>query len=97
MQKGPQLVRESVGSDEISEHKTRRLRIATWNMDHWKRNVGQRQDAWEYMCAGKLAQVVLLQECVPPAGFKKTRHAYREIGGSRTWALLLCPLMTRLK
>ena len=64
---------------------TRHLRIATWNMDHWKRSVGQRQDAWEYMRSGDFADVVLLQECVPPADLKKTHHAYREIGGSRPW------------
>src|SRR5688572_139732 len=47
-----------------------RLRIATWNMDHWKRMhddpSGQTQrDAWAYL-AGLNVDVALVQEGAPP-------------------------------
>lgn len=67
------------------EVESRPFRIATWNMDHWKRSVSERQDAWAYLRSGRLADVALLQESMPPADFKKNQHAYREIGGSRPW------------
>jgi len=72
-------------SGEDAEAETRRLRIATWNMDHWKRNVQQRQDGWTKLRDREIADVALLQECVPPSDIHKTHHAYREIGGSRSW------------
>lgn len=47
-----------------------RLRVATWNMDHWKRMrddpTGQSQrDAWAYL-QGLNVDVALVQEAVPP-------------------------------
>ena len=72
-------------SGEDAEAETRRLRIATWNMDHWKRNLQQRQDGWTKLRDRDIADVALLQECVPPSDIRKTHHAYREIGGSRSW------------
>ena len=63
----------------------KKFRIATWNMDHWKRSVQQRQDAWEFLRTGDIADVALLQECVPPANLQKTHLEYREIGASRPW------------
>ena len=70
---------------DSSGTESRPFRIATWNMDHWKRSVSQRQDAWAYLRSGGLADIALLQESLPPVDFKKTHHAYREIGGSRPW------------
>jgi hypothetical protein len=62
---------------------TKRLRVATWNMDHWKRTVQQRQDAWSYLESA--TDVALLQECSVPSSISKGRFAFREIGGSRPW------------
>src|SRR5690606_14268193 len=44
------------------------LSVVTWNMDHWKgvrRDSRHTEDAWEYV-AGLGADIVLLQEAVPP-------------------------------
>jgi exonuclease III len=44
------------------------IKIATWNMDHWKgvrRTPTHTQQAWDYVATLK-ADVVLLQEAVPP-------------------------------
>jgi len=55
--------------EAIVEPETRRFSIATWNMDHWKRNVNQRRQAWSFLHSGQFSDVALLQECVrPPAG-----------------------------
>lgn len=60
------------------------LRVATWNLDHWKRTPQVRQQAWE-----KLRElgcdVVLLQEAVPPETMGRGCIAYRTIGDSRSW------------
>jgi exonuclease III len=40
------------------------LRIATWNMDYWKRNELLRQKAWDYLDSSKI-DVALLQESRP--------------------------------
>lgn len=60
------------------------LRVATWNMDHWKRTVAVREAAW-----GKLQElgvdVALLQETVPPRSMARDRVVYRPIGGTRGW------------
>lgn len=64
---------------------TRPLRVATWNMDHWKRTVGQREAGWAFLQDPLGVDVALLQECVPPDGHPRARVAYREIGGGRPW------------
>ncbi|MBS2020264.1 MAG: hypothetical protein JST00_45815 [Deltaproteobacteria bacterium] len=57
------------------------LRVATWNMDHWKgvgRDRGHTAKAWE-LVRELGAHVVLLQEAVPPPiGFEATVFPARE-------------------
>lgn len=59
--------------------------VATWNMDHWKRPVRTREQAWSLVARDLGVDVVLLQECVAPADIPRDRIVYREIGGSRPW------------
>lgn len=60
--------------------------IATWNMDYWKRNILQRQAAWEYLTNTISFDIALLQEFVPPTEIdNKYELLYQEIGGKRNW------------
>jgi hypothetical protein len=63
----------------------RSIRIATWNMDHWKRSPKVRREGWAFLKDGIGADAALLQECVPGDGFAPPRIVYREIGGNRAW------------
>ena len=63
----------------------RSLSIGTWNMDHWKRTLQQRKDAWNYLKTKSNADVMLLQESVAPSGIPRNRFVHREIAGRRTW------------
>ena len=54
-------------------------------MDHWKRSVQQRRDAWEYLRTRAQADVMLLQECVPLQDMGPGRSVHRRIGGHRPW------------
>src|SRR5690606_8786686 len=70
----------------ISTHApSRPFAVATWNMDHWKRPVRTREQAWSLVARDLGVDVVLLQECVAPADIPRDRIVYREIGGSRPW------------
>lgn len=72
-----------MNSPELGD--SRPFSVATWNMDHWKRTVDQRQEAWAFLQSGLGADVALLQECVPPRETPSDRILYREIAGSRPW------------
>ncbi len=61
------------------------LSIGTWNMDHWKRTMQQRKNAWDYLETKCNADVMLLQESVAPADVPRSRYVHREIAGSRPW------------
>ena len=61
------------------------LSIGTWNMDHWKRTLQQRQDAWRYLQKESNADVMLLQETVAPPDILRKRFVHREIAGRRPW------------
>ena len=61
------------------------LSIGTWNMDHWKRTLQQREDAWNYLKTKSNADVMLLSESVAPSGIPRNRYVYREIAGRRPW------------
>ena len=63
----------------------RSVSIGTWNMDHWKRSLQQRKDAWGYLQTEVKADVMLLQESVAPSDVPRTRFVYREIAGRRPW------------
>lgn len=71
------------GSSAQSESPAR-LRVGTWNMNHWQRTAAHREEAWSQLTAWGL-EIVLLQETVPPASWPRDRFAYRPIGGSRPW------------
>lgn len=62
------------------------ISVVTCNMDYWKRNKEQRQDAWDYLTDEIRPDIALLQECVPPPDMSKEYNViYREIGGTRNW------------
>ena len=63
------------------------LSIGTWNMDHWKRTLKQREGAWSYLQTKSNADVMLLQERIAPAEVPRSRFVHREIAGRRAWAL----------
>ena len=63
----------------------RDLSIATWNMDHWKRTVQARRDAWSYIASDLHTDVALLQECVAPRDLARSKIVHRQIAGSRSW------------
>ena len=63
----------------------RRFSVGTWNMDHWKRTLQQRQEAWRYLQTKGNADVMLLQESVVPSGILRNRFVHREIAGRRHW------------
>lgn len=59
------------------------LRIATWNMDHWRRSKELRNQAWDFLTRVARVDVALVQEAVPdgrgtsvvfrPAGIRDER------------------------
>ena len=61
------------------------LSVGTWNMDHWKRTLQQRNDALRYLQSENKADVMLLQESVAPSDIPRTRFIHREIAGRRPW------------
>jgi hypothetical protein len=71
------------------------IRIATWNMDHWKRSPKVRRDGWAFVQDGLRADAALLQESVPTDGFAPSRVVYREIGGNRAWGNAVVALRER--
>jgi exonuclease III len=61
------------------------ISIATWNMDHWKRNHEQHEKAWAYLTESVSVDIMLLQEFAPPAKVnEKYKILYREIE-KRKW------------
>ena len=63
----------------------RSFSVGTWNMDHWKRTLQQRKDAWNYLKSNRKADVMLLQESVAPSDIPRNRSVHREIAGRRPW------------
>ena len=59
------------------------MRIATWNMNHWRRTSVQRAEAWAFLNDLSL-DVALVQEAVPPAGLESV-HRGGGIGNGRRW------------
>src|SRR6266540_3757911 len=60
------------------------LRVATWNMDHWKRTVSQRERSWLKLHELGV-DVALLQETVPPAAMRRDHLVYRPLARARAW------------
>ena len=68
------------------------FRVATWNMDHWRRSPDERAAAWHRLTRHVAPDVALVQEAVPPVGMRRGAVVYREIGRSRSWgsAVVAC-------
>jgi endonuclease/exonuclease/phosphatase family metal-dependent hydrolase len=62
-----------------------KLRVATWNMDHWRRTPEERAMAWRRLQTVVRPTVALLQEAVPPQALRRRSVVYREIGRARSW------------
>ncbi|MHC4543171.1 MAG: endonuclease/exonuclease/phosphatase family protein [Planctomycetota bacterium] len=77
-----------------------KVKIATWNMDNWKREAEIQKKAWEYLDEVISPDIALVQEAVPISsqmGFIGTGKqptgsfidnetvVWQEIGGSRKW------------
>lgn len=77
-----------------------KVKIATWNMDHWKREAEDRAEAWKYLDEVVSPDIALVQEAVPissqmgfigtgkqPSGglIDNETVVWREIGGNRKW------------
>lgn len=70
------------------EASTTPLRVATWNLNHWRQPllpVDTRRGAWAHLAEGIGAQVALVQEAVPPVGTTRERAVYGELAGHRNW------------
>ena len=70
----------------------RDFRVATWNMDHWRRSAAERDAGWLRLTDHVNPSVALLQEHVPPRGLGPTRSIYREIGRHRHWGSAIVAL-----
>ncbi|HZT06042.1 MAG TPA: endonuclease/exonuclease/phosphatase family protein [Chloroflexota bacterium] len=79
--------------EEEQTSRPRLLRVATWNMDHWKRTVSAREAGWVKLTELAI-DIALLQETVPPRSIARDRVVYRPIGGRRGWGsavVAVCP------
>jgi exonuclease III len=61
-----------------------KLKIVSWNMAHWT-NRTVAQQAWNYLNTEIAANILLVQESVPPMARQNESCAWREIGGTRRW------------
>ena len=64
------------------------LRLATWNLNHWRQPmlpVDTRRAAWEYLATAMGVQVALVQEAVPPLELERDHVVYGELAGHRNW------------
>jgi len=64
------------------------LRLVTWNLNHWRQPLlptDTRRAAWEFLAQPLGAQVVLVQEAVPPLDLVRDRAVYGELAGHRNW------------
>ena len=68
-----------------NDRSARRLRVGTWNMNHWQRSLAEREAGWAHLGNSAGVDVALLQETEPPRGIDHGRLIYREIAGYRPW------------
>jgi hypothetical protein len=65
------------------------LRVATWNLNHWRQPLlptDTRRGAWAHLAQGIGAQVVLVQEAVPPLDMPATVPCTGRSPGTATGA-----------
>ena len=70
------------------------MRIVSWNMNHWSRSPDARQKAWNYLRHGLHADVALVQEGTPPAGFDSVYRPLHDTNPHYQWGssvVLLAP------
>jgi exonuclease III len=66
-----------------------RLKVATWNMDCWRRrSSASHREAWAYLDAEVAADIALLQEARVPDG-RRAVHGRREIYKGQGWTSLV--------
>jgi endonuclease/exonuclease/phosphatase family metal-dependent hydrolase len=73
------------------------LRLATWNLNHWRQPLlptDTRRSAWDYLTSTIGAQVALVQEAVPPLELDPHRSVYGEMAGNRNWGSAVVALDT---
>jgi len=74
--------------DPTPDAATVSLRLATWNLNHWRQPmlpVDTRRAAWGHLAKAMSVQVALVQEAVPPLEFERERVVYGELAGHRNW------------
>lgn len=59
------------------------MRVAIWNMNHWRRSADERSAAWTWLRESAGADIALVQEAVVPDDVGNA--VYEPIGGSRPW------------
>jgi hypothetical protein len=75
-------------ADRGSSLSIERLRLVTWNLNHWRQPlmpVDTRRAAWDHLCTALGAGVALVQEAVPPLELDRGRAVYGEMAGHRNW------------
>ncbi len=66
-----------------------RLRVATWNMNHWACARGARERSWRFLEGVVAPDVALLQEAVPPRGRARIVTPDGGQGARRPWGALV--------
>lgn len=62
------------------------MKIVTWNMDFWKRDLNQRKLGWEYLWGKIDPDIAILQEIVPTEEcYEKFYVIYHELDEKRKW------------
>jgi exonuclease III len=77
-------MRSESGIEVGTDAPSRMLRVGTWNLNHWRQTVAEREQAWAKLAGWKL-DVALLQETVPSLAWPRERVVYRPIAETRAW------------
>ena len=88
---GPQacLSDDAIAVSEKMIGMSKSLRVATWNMDYWRRRSASAQDgAWDYVDRVLRADLLLLLEAREPEG-RRVVYGAREIYRGQGWASLV--------
>ena len=78
-----------MAAEEATVEARVRLRVATWNLNHWRQPLlptDTRRGAWAYLAEGIGAHVALVQEAVPPLDMPRDRAVYGRSPGTATGA-----------